>query len=86
MVVEVVSEDSSSRRRDLEIKPNDYARAEVPEYWIVDPMEETIRVGQLVDRQFVWTVYQRGQNASSLLLAGLSVPVADALDAAKPTA
>ena len=47
LVIEVVSDDRTSRRRDLEIKPNEYAKAAVPEYWIVDPQDQTIRVGRL---------------------------------------
>ncbi|MDB5289991.1 MAG: hypothetical protein JWL69_1232, partial [Phycisphaerales bacterium] len=40
LVMEVVSEDGC--RRDLEEKRRDYALAGIPEYWIVDPREQSI--------------------------------------------
>ncbi len=43
-VVEVVSDDASSRKRDYEQKPVDYAKAGIREYWIVDPQELRITV------------------------------------------
>src|SRR4051794_36056985 len=42
LVVEVVSEEG--RQRDLEIKRAEYAAAGIPEYWIVDPQQNTITV------------------------------------------
>ncbi len=84
LVVEVVSGDRSSRRRDLEIKPNEYARSLVSEYWIVDPQEQRIRVGQLAGELYEWAVYERGQIASSSLMAGLVLSVTETLDSASP--
>jgi Uma2 family endonuclease len=37
LVVEVVSGEDEDRRRDLDIKRREYARARIGEYWIVDP-------------------------------------------------
>ena len=37
LVMEIVSPDAKSRRRDLKEKRRDYAIAGIPEYWIVDP-------------------------------------------------
>ncbi|HEY1860310.1 MAG TPA: Uma2 family endonuclease, partial [Gemmataceae bacterium] len=39
LVMEVVSKDAKDRRRDLVTKRREYARAGIPEYWIVDPQE-----------------------------------------------
>jgi Uma2 family endonuclease len=47
LVMEVVSDDPEDRRRDLETKRREYARAGIPEYWIVDPREGRILVLRL---------------------------------------
>ena len=40
----IVSDDVASRARDYEHKRSDYARASIPEYWIVDPAAQKILV------------------------------------------
>ena len=42
LVVEVVSPDDPSR--DTQDKRLDYAEAGIPEYWIVNPLDETVTV------------------------------------------
>ena len=44
LVVEVLSEGEENRRRDLEIKPSEYAKAGIPEYWIVDSAQQQVTV------------------------------------------
>ena len=44
LVMEVVSDSASDRHRDLVEKRAEYARAGIPEYWIVDPEEGRITV------------------------------------------
>jgi Uma2 family endonuclease len=44
LVMEVVSPDPKDRERDLKTKLREYARAGIPEYWIIDPQEKVIRV------------------------------------------
>ena len=44
LVMEVLSGSKDDRERDLIAKRADYAAAEIPEYWIVDPVAETITV------------------------------------------
>ena len=44
LVMEIVSDDVASRARDYEDKRSDYARASIPEYWIVDPAAQKILV------------------------------------------
>jgi Uma2 family endonuclease len=76
LVMEVVSSDRKGRRRDVEHKPADYAHARIPEYWIVDPKQETITVLQLRGRTYaVHGVYRRGETAVSVLLDGFAVEV-----------
>ena len=80
LVAEVVSPDQPAR--DLVEKRVDYAEANVPEYWIVDPRDETITVLTLEDGEYVERgAFLRGQAATSFLLAGLSVDVATVFDA-----
>ena len=81
LAVEVVSDDDESRRRDYVAKPRDYARAKVPEYWIVDPQEHRITV--LVLDNDVYRehgVFTAGQTASGVLLPNLKVDVDAAMN------
>lgn len=83
LVVEVVSDHPKSRERDLRQKPADYAEGRIPEYWIVDPVEESVTVLRLAGDQYVTHgVFSRGEQASSILLDGFTVDVAGVLDAA----
>jgi Uma2 family endonuclease len=72
LVMEVVSDDES--RRDVEIKRAEYARAGIPEYWIVDPQAERITV-LFLDGE-IYTAhgeFGRGTTATSRLLPGFSL-------------
>ena len=80
LVVEIVSPDRPER--DLEEKPMDYAEAGIPEYWIVNPIDETIRVLHLSgDAYAAHGVFRRGDVAVSALLQGFAVDVAAVFDA-----
>lgn len=82
VVVEVVSPDNPSR--DRIDKRGDYAEAGIAEYWIVDPLIETITVLTLAERSYIeHRVFGRGERAASALLDGLCVDVAAAFDAAE---
>lgn len=76
LVVEVVSDDD--RGRDLEIKRSEYAQAGIPEYWIVDPQQNTITVLALNGSTYaVHGEFGAGRRADSALLPGFAVPVDD---------
>ncbi len=80
VVVEIVSPDRPER--DTEEKPRDYAEAGIPEYWIVNPLTETITVLELVGEVYSeHGVFQRGEHATSKLLAGFTLSVDEVLDA-----
>lgn len=82
--MEVVSKDAESRKRDLQQKPVDYAEGGIPEYWVVDPQEERITVFTLQGQTYQQHgVSSRVELATSKLLDGFSVNVADVFDAAK---
>jgi Uma2 family endonuclease len=79
LVMEVVSADDESRRRDLKKKRHDYARAGIPEYWIVDPREGRITVLRLAGKRYVvHGEFAAGGVATSYLLPGFSVDVGTA--------
>lgn len=74
LVMEVVSEDN--REHDLVTKRREYAEAGIPEYWIVDPAEQTITVLYLTGNTYATVGPCRpSQEASSRLLAGFKVDV-----------
>ena len=55
LIVEVVSSsdtDKKSSDRDYIEKRNEYAARGIPEYWIVDPIEEIVLVLDLQDREY----------------------------------
>jgi Uma2 family endonuclease len=79
LVIEVVSEGDSNRDRDLVGKRQEYARAGIPEYWIVDPIVKTICVLGLAAGQIEYEVlgeYGIGTRATSRMLADFAVDVA----------
>ena len=83
LVVEVVSPDRPDR--DLVDKKEDYAEAGIGEYWIVDPRDEIITVLALGPDGYVEDgAYARGGVATSPLLDGFRVSVADVFDAPEP--
>jgi len=80
LVIEIVSPDKP--KRDTEEKPRDYAEAQIPEYWIVNPLDDTITVLTLQgDTYATHGVFRRGDTATSLLLDGFEVSVNAVFDA-----
>jgi Uma2 family endonuclease len=80
LTLKVVSEDKPER--DLIDKRGDYAEGRVPEYWIVNPLDDTITVLSLKGKRYVkHGVFRRGSRATSVILPGFSVNVADVFDA-----
>lgn len=80
LVVEIVS--PAAVERDTVIKRADYAEAGIPEYWIVNPEEQTITVLKLEAGAYVaHGVFGRGKTATSVLLRGFTVSVEAVCDA-----
>ena len=78
LVVEVVSESSADRHRDLVEKRSEYEKAGIPEYWIVDPRERQIVVLTLVDDAYrEHGVFALGEIATSVVLPEFQVDVTD---------
>jgi Uma2 family endonuclease len=84
LVMEVVSSDDESHKRDYDKKRADYAEAGIPEYWIVDPGAERITVLCLEDKQYqVHGEFVPGEQASSVLLPGFVADVTRTFAAAR---
>ena len=80
LVMEAVSPDDP--RRDTHIKRLDYAEAGIPEYWIVNPIDESVAVLTLSNGTYAeHGAHGRGEQAESLLLQGFSVDVGELFDA-----
>lgn len=79
LVLEIASADEPAR--DLVAKRREYARAGIPRYWIVNPLDRTITVLTLDgDRYAEHDVFTPGMRASSALLPEFSVAVSDVFD------
>lgn len=77
LVMEIVSDGTENRKRDLVDKRRDYAKAGIAEYWIVDPQTERITVLTLENDQYrVHGEFAAGQQADSVLLPGFTADVA----------
>jgi len=85
LVVEIISPGMESRRRDMETKRDEYAEAGIPEYWVVDPDNETITVLTLVGKRYeLHHEFPAGTTAGSVMLAGFEVDVSATFAAARP--
>ena len=75
IVVEILSTD---RRHDLVRKRRIYAEAGVPEYWIVDPRNDTVLPLVLQDGAYAERpALGAGDTLTTPLLPGLAIPLAD---------
>ncbi|MEI8021405.1 MAG: Uma2 family endonuclease [Schlesneria sp.] len=78
IVIEVLSQGQTNRERDLVTKRNDYARAQIPEYWIVDPEQSSVKVLVLSrDQYLVHGEFVPETTATSVYLPEFSVNVTD---------
>jgi Uma2 family endonuclease len=71
LVIEVVSPESS--KRDYRFKRAEYAAFGIPEYWIVDPMEQKVTVLQWVEGLYEDQVFQGEDLLRSMLFPELSL-------------
>jgi Uma2 family endonuclease len=80
LVIEVVSE--KNRAHDIATKRLEYAKAGIPEYWVVDPERDTITVLILKGRQRKYSLhgaFRKGTQAASKTLPGFLIDVSIAL-------
>lgn len=82
LVMEIVSPGKENRKRDLLDKRHDYAKARIPEYWIIDPDKELVAVLVLEGPSYrVHGEFKRGTMATSVFLPGFAVDVNEVLSA-----
>lgn len=85
LAMEVVSGAATDVKRDLVDKVRDYAAARVGEYWIIWHEKRLIRVFTLKGRTYkLHGEFTPTQKATSVLLPGFSLSVAEVLAAAHP--
>jgi Uma2 family endonuclease len=77
LVVEVVSE--STKSTDYRAKRAEYSVREIPEYWIVDPLEAKVTVLRLEEGWYDITEFSGDQPIQSPTLPDLSLTVAQIL-------
>ena len=83
LVVEVVSEGKQARKRDLETKRVEYARAGIAEYWIIEPESTSATVLRLCDGEYhVASASDILGSVKSHVLNGFEVDVREMFDAA----
>jgi Uma2 family endonuclease len=76
LVMEVVSGSADDRKRDLETKRAEYAKAQIAEYWIVDPQEKRITVLSLEGAVYrLHGEFREGEKATSAYFPEFSVDV-----------
>lgn len=81
LVIEVMSEGEEARERDLVAKREDYAKAGITEYWIVDPQRREIHVLALDSESYrEHGVFADKQIATSVMFDGFAVNVREVFD------
>ena len=72
LVVEALSTD---RQRDLALKRAWYAEAGVPEYWILDPVNDILTVLELSDDEYVERTLGRADTLTTATIPGFTLPL-----------
>lgn len=78
LVVEILSE--STRKADEVIKRKLYQRHGVPEYWVIDPELETVKVYRISDRSYARAAelsLEAGDRLTTPLLPGFQIPLSE---------
>jgi Uma2 family endonuclease len=82
LVMEIISPED--RRRDEIDKRHEYAQANIPEYWLIDPERRTVVVLCLEGNRYQeHGVFSLGEQAASRLLPGFTVDVSALFAATK---
>lgn len=81
LAVEVVSPGIEQIERDYTGSATEYQNTGIPEYWIVDPIEQKITVGVLLDGSYTKTVFVKDEAIASPTFPQLSVTAEQILSA-----
>ena len=74
MVVEVVSPGQENQQRDYRYKRSQYQARGIPEYWIIDPIQQQITVFSLVTGLYEQTVFTGDMVINSAFLSDHNQP------------
>ena len=77
LAVEVVSPGAEQIERDYTKKAIEYRNTGIPEYWIVDPIEQKITVLILKDGSYTKTVFIESETIASPTFAELKLTATD---------
>ncbi len=72
LVVEILSSD---RNRDLVMKRDLYAGAGIPEYWILDPVNDMLTVLELSGNEYVERTLGRDDTLATAAIPGFALPL-----------
>ena len=78
MVIEILS--PSTSRRDRVTKYNQYLKAGVKEYWIVDPKAKTVSANVLDDGRYLCTNYAKPDEVPVRILEGCMIKLAEVFE------
>lgn len=73
LVVEVVSPGKTNHDRDYQDKRVQYQARGIPEYWLIDPEQQTVTVLRLVDGVYEEVLFQGNERIVSLTFAEFSL-------------
>ncbi len=86
LIMEVVSpgdENSENYKRDYDVKPEQYAAIAVPEYWIIDPDREWVKVGRLNNSSYQFETFRAEEQIISPTFPDLNLTTAQILNAGR---
>ncbi|MCY7407005.1 MAG: Uma2 family endonuclease [Alkalinema sp. CAN_BIN05] len=86
LVVEVASStltDSTSRKRDYENKPREYADRGIPEMWIIDPDRNWVKIGTLTDAAYQFETFMGDDAIVSPTFSALNLTASQVLSAGR---
>lgn len=76
IVVEFVSEGKRNRRRDYELKRDEYLEIGVKEYWVIDRFQRTLTVFTQRGKKPQKSIVSEGETHTTNLLPGFELPLA----------
>jgi Uma2 family endonuclease len=81
LVIEVVSPGKVNQERDYQYKRTDYATRGIPEYWIIDSVQEKVTVLTLVDGLYEEAVFQGSNSIASNAIHEINLTASQVLAA-----
>jgi len=73
LVIEILS--PSNTAIEMYRKMELYAGAEVPEFWVVDPVQKLIEIYRLNGDRYESTILRMGDTVQSTLFPGMAIPL-----------